>query len=475
MKNTKKKGFTLTELTVVLVIIAIIAAIAVPSFIKYWRIAEFQKNESNAKTIYLAAESKLTYYRSSGQWEKFQERLKREGTQAVFADSTSELNGRIYTVTLDANTYQEKAGRDDLLLQLIDDYSYDKQVMNGAIAIEIDSETGEVYSAFFATKCKGLSYAERDADDYLTMRDRDYESRKKRLLGYYSTEDTANVVHLKPIRLRITTISLQNREKLSLNWSSNVGNSLDVSYELTFYKNSDKSKQFTMTVSPYEMRKNGWTATSGTTEGLVSFEIQDKKGNSKGQWTFPITYSDNRYSLILDAMMSAKVQAVLASGSGTTAEALARTSSTSICRLGKVASDLKNPQDIYATVKAVSYAGKKDEPSTQEYRNSEAVSSNVANSMYADGTKDGNVKIAAFRHLSNIRYYDESNTAEFALTGRNLDWASDFMILSWRQRRGAVRDRSSPGRKTAKKKRWISRRSPSSLPDTPFPENVHRP
>ena len=222
MKNTKKKGFTLTELTVVLVIIAIIAAIAVPSFIKYWRIAEFQKNESNAKTIYLAAESKLTYYRSSGQWEKFQERLKREGTQAVFADSTSELNGRIYTVTLDANTYQEKAGRDDLLLQLIDDYSYDKQVMNGAIAIEIDSETGEVYSAFFATKCKGLSYAERDADDYLTMRDRDYESRKKRLLGYYSTEDTANVVHLKPIRLRITTISLQNSEKLSLNWSINV-------------------------------------------------------------------------------------------------------------------------------------------------------------------------------------------------------------------------------------------------------------
>lgn len=424
MKSTKKKGFTLTELMVVLVIIAIIAAIAVPSFIKYWRIAEFQKNESNAKTIYLAAESKLTYYRSSGQWEKFQERLKREGTQAVFEDSTSELNGRIYTVTLDANTYQEKAGSDDLLLQLIDDYTYDKQVMNGAIAIEIDSETGEVYSAFFATKCKGLNYAESDADDYLTMRDRDYESRKKRLLGYYSTEDTANVVNLKPTRLRITTISLQNSEKLSLNWSSNVGNSLDVSYELTFYKNSDKSKLFAMTVSPYEMRKNGWTATSGTTEGLASLEVQDKNGNSKGQWTFPLTYSDNRYSLTLDAMMSAKVQAVLASGSGTTAEALAKTSSTSICRLGKVASDLKDPQDIYATVKAVSYAGKKDEPSTQEYRDSEAVSSNVANSMYADGTKDGNVKIAAFRHLSNIRYYDESKTAEFALTSRNLDWAS---------------------------------------------------
>lgn len=93
--------------------------------------------------------------------------------------------------------------------------------------------------------------------------------------------------------------------------------------------------------------------------GLVSFEIQDKKGNSKGQWTFPITYSDNRYSLILDAMMSAKVQAVLASGSGTTAEALARTSSTSICRLGKVASDLKNPQVFMQRLKPFPMQGRK--------------------------------------------------------------------------------------------------------------------
>ena len=47
MKNTKKKGFTLTELMVVLVIIAIIAASAVPSFIKYWRIAEFHHRRSD--------------------------------------------------------------------------------------------------------------------------------------------------------------------------------------------------------------------------------------------------------------------------------------------------------------------------------------------------------------------------------------------------------------------------------------------
>lgn len=62
MKDAKKRGFTLVELIVVLVILSIIMAIAVPFFVNYWRRAEFRKNESNAKTIYLAAESKLTYY-----------------------------------------------------------------------------------------------------------------------------------------------------------------------------------------------------------------------------------------------------------------------------------------------------------------------------------------------------------------------------------------------------------------------------
>ena len=71
MRKNRKKGFTMVELMVVLIILSIIAAVAVPFFINYWRKAEFRKNEENAKTVYLAAESKLTYYRSSGQWDSF--------------------------------------------------------------------------------------------------------------------------------------------------------------------------------------------------------------------------------------------------------------------------------------------------------------------------------------------------------------------------------------------------------------------
>ena len=71
MSGQKKKGFTLVELVVVLVSMTVILGIAIPSVLHYMKMAEFRKNEENAKTVYLAAESKLTYYRSSGQWEEF--------------------------------------------------------------------------------------------------------------------------------------------------------------------------------------------------------------------------------------------------------------------------------------------------------------------------------------------------------------------------------------------------------------------
>ena len=340
----RRKGFTLTELTVVLVIMAIITAIAVPFFVKYWKIAEFRKNESNARTVYLAAESKLTWYRSSGQWEQFQREVKKNGEAAVFEEA-SKLNGRIYTITLDADSYQSPSEEGRLVLQLLDDSAYDKSFLNGAVAIEIDMESGEVYSAFYGTRCKGLNYAEKDADGYLTMKEREYESRQKRLLGYYSVEDTVNVAALDPVRLRITTISLLNSEKLTLNWSSNAKIKNAVSYELTFYKADDKTKLFSLMMSPNDMDTKGWDGKSGSTSEMASFTLLDKDGKEKGIWDFPVSQSPNGYSLVLDAMMSAEMLGTLDAKSGSGIE---ETESTSILRLANVASELGQNQNIYA-------------------------------------------------------------------------------------------------------------------------------
>lgn len=443
MRKTGKKGFTLTELIVVLVIMGIIAAIAVPLFTNYWRNAEFRKNEENARTVYLAAESKLTYYRSSGQWDSFQKQIKKHAEkdqeksdenrtveEAVFPpdqENAVQLNGRIYTLRLDKNA-SDADQKNNLLLQLIDDYIYDKDMLNASIAVEIDIESGEVYSAFYGSRCKGLTYESEDKDDYLTMQKRDYDSRKKRLLGYYSTEDTVNVVSLKPTKLRITTISLQNSEKLTLNWSSNAGESLDVSYKIAMYK-KEGTPLFSMVLSPFDVRTEGWSGKDeSSTYAFASVTLLDGSGKDQGKWSFPLTYSDNKYSLVLDAMMSAKTQALLTSRTGADSEnALLRTLSTSICRLAGMTEDqaLATPQDIYATVEAMSYAGTDSHVVvSKEYSASDAATSNTANSMYADKTDGNDVRIAVFRHLSNMRYYDDTKEAAFTLTDKNMDWAS---------------------------------------------------
>lgn len=430
IKN-RKKGFTLVELMVVLIIMAIIAAIAIPSFLNYWRNAEFRKNESNAKTVYLAAESKLTYYRSSGQWDKFKEQVKKQGKSAnFFKDDASttldetRLNGRIYAITLDSDASKAEQETNPVM-QLLGDYLTEGDLLKGAIGIEIDVETGEVYSAFYGTKCKGLTYDTEDSNDFLTMQKRDYDSRKKRLLGYYSTQDTINVVKLKPTSLRITSINLQNSEKLSLNWSSNVGLDAGVSYEVKFYDDKNKNLLFTTVISASDLMKNGWSPSEeNSTENMATVELKDKDGTTKGNWSFPLTYSDNKYSLVLDAMMSADVLEAINTVEPGKKTDLERTSSTSISRLQVVANSLSSPQDIYATVWAKPYQGTSTKNDGKEYKQSEVAASNTANTMYADKTSGAEIKIAAFRHLSNIRYYTEDKKSTFTLTNKNMEWTA---------------------------------------------------
>ena len=88
------------------------------------------------------------------------------------------------------------------------------------------------------------------------------------------------------------------------------------------------------------------------------------------------------------------------------------------------ASALQNEQNIYATVKAVPYAGTGTVHTDMEYRDSEPVTSNTANTLYGDKTSGTAVQISAFRHLSNIRYRSGSQADTYTLTAKNMDWAS---------------------------------------------------
>lgn len=440
-KKCRKGGFTLVELVVTLVILSILFAIAVPSLLGYIHLSQFRKNESYAKTMYLSAESELTYLRTGGEWESFCSKVKKEGVLNQSFDESDEdrkkLVGRIYGIRLDAGEYAEGelSGDGALVGALLSQDTYDKSVLNAAICIEIDVESGQVYSVFYGTNCKGLYYGSNEdskpADmsgswldiDY-SKRDRD--TRREERLGYYSVQDAVNAVSLDATKLKITSINLVNGETLSLNWSSNVKDQdLDkVYYEVKLYSSEDKAQLLSINI-PGRNLKTGSQSVAVTTED-----------NATKDYTFPVEYdrTNKRATLVLDGMMNAKLYDQLDKLSADDKAAFRQSSDTSITRFG---GKLENPLNVYAAVQVFPDPNAENTDG-EEYQKSDAIESNKANTLFGDGTRsdNGRCEIETFRHLSNIRYMDTA--AAFAVTARSLDWTSDSVKVYGTAARGAL-------------------------------------
>lgn len=437
----RKGGFTLVELVVTLVILSILFAIAVPSLLGYIHLSQFRKNESYAKTMYLSAESELTYLRTGGEWESFCSKVKKEGVLNQSFDESDEdrkkLVGRIYGIRLDAGEYAEGelSGDGALVGALLSQDTYDKSVLNAAICIEIDVESGQVYSVFYGTNCKGLYYGSNEdskpANMSGTWLDIDYskrgrDTRREERLGYYSVQDAVNAVSLDATKLKITSINLVNGETLSLNWSSNVKDQdLDkVYYEVKLYSSEDKAQLLSINIPGRDL-KTGSQSVAVTTED-----------NATENYTFPMEYdrTNKRATLVLDGMMNAKLYDRLDKLSADNEAAFRQSSDTSITRFG---GKLENPLNVYAAVQVFPDPNAEN-TGGEEYQKSDAIESNKANTLFGDGTRsdNGRCEIETFRHLSNIRYMDTA--AAFAVTARSLDWTSDSVKVYGTAARGAL-------------------------------------
>lgn len=440
-KKCGKGGFTLVELVVTLVILSILFAIAVPSLLGYIHLSQFRKNESYAKTMYLSAESELTYLRTGGEWESFCSKVKKEGVLNQSFDESDEdrkkLVGRIYGIRLDAGEYAEGelSGDGALVGALLSQDTYDKSVLNAAICIEIDVESGQVYSVFYGTNCEGLYYGSNEdskpADMSGSWLDIDYskrgrDTRREERLGYYSVQDAVNAVSLDATKLKITSINLVNGETLSLNWSSNVKDQdLDkVYYEVKLYSSEDKAQLLSINIPGRDL-KTGSQSVAVTTED-----------NATKDYTFPVEYdrTNKRATLVLDGMMNAKLYDQLDKLSADNKAAFRQSSDTSITRFG---GKLEAPLNVYAAVQVFPDPNAENTRG-EEYQKSDAIESNKANTLFGDGTRsdNGRCEIETFRHLSNIRYMDTA--AAFAVTARSLDWTSDSVKVYGTAARGAL-------------------------------------
>mgnify|MGYP000647595688 FL=1 len=426
---------------VTLVILSILFAIAVPSLLRYIHLSQFRKNESYAKTMYLSAESELTYLRTGGEWESFCSKVKKEGVLNQSFDESDEdrkkLVGRIYGIRLDAGEYAEGelSGDGALVGALLSQDTYDKSMLNAAICIEIDVESGQVYSVFYGTNCKGLYYGSNEdskpADMSGSWLDIDYskrgrDTRREERLGYYSVQDAVNAVSLDATKLKITSINLVNGETLSLNWSSNVKDQdLDkVYYEVKLYSSEDKAQLLSINIPGRDL-KTGSQSVAVTTED-----------NATKDYTFPVEYdrTNKRATLVLDGMMNAKLYDQLDKLSADNKAAFRQSSDTSITRFG---GKLEAPLNVYAAVQVFPDPNAENTRG-EEYQKSDAIESNKANTLFGDGTRsdNGRCEIETFRHLSNIRYMDTA--AAFAVTARSLDWTSDSVKVYGTAARGAL-------------------------------------
>lgn len=433
IKN-KKKGFTLVELMVVLAITAILAALVGGGLIAYTRLARFEKNEANARTLFQTAQISLTRMETAGELDAFRRQVMEEGDtgdhfqndvtvtdadgKTLVSRTKTELNQNVAALYYD-RTGAAAGNHNALVERLLGDYIYDASLLNASICVEIDVQSGQVYSVFYDTKSVKLRF---NQDGATNIYDRSYDHRRNdTLVGYYSAEDRVNVVQLVQTKLKVKNPRLTNGETLTLSWSGNSSlGDLDTSYTATAYAAGDtgdnRKPLFTITI-----KRDTAGAADDNKQVITKMPVTIYTYNDAGQQTktekelyFPLSYNKGSFVLTLDAMADAALLRACENDAD-----VATTSLYSITRL------LNDPQDIYIAMRA-----EPRENYSDTYTASKEETTNEENTLLAKGGTAVTADLKYFRHLYNLRW-----SADWKIAGEGTytltPQASNSTGLNW--------------------------------------------
>lgn len=436
-KNIKnnKKGFTLVELMVVLAITAILAALVGGGLIAYTRLARFEKNEANARTLFQTAQISLTRMETAGELDAFRRQVMEEGDtgdhfqndvtvtdadgNTLVSRTKTELNQNVAALYYD-RTGAATGNHNALVERLLGDYIYDASLLNASICVEIDVQSGQVYSVFYDTKSDKLRF---NQDGATNIYDRSYDHRRNdTLVGYYSAEDRVNVVQLVQTKLKVKNPRLTNGETLTLSWSGNSSlGDLDTSYTATAYAAGDtgdnRKPLFTITI-----KRDTAGAADDNKQVITEMPVVIYQYNDEGQQTgteekklyFPLSYNKGSFVLTLDAMADAALLRACENDAD-----VAATSLYSITRL------LNDPKDIYIAMRA-----EPRENYSDTYTASKEETTNEENTLLAKGGTAKEADLKYFRHLYNLRWSADWKIADkgtYMLTPQ----ASNSTGLNW--------------------------------------------
>ena len=431
IKN-KKKGFTLVELMVVLAITAILAALVGGGLIAYTRLARFEKNEANARTLFQTAQISLTRMETAGELDAFRRQVMEEGStgdhfqndatvtdadgKPLVSRTKTELNQNVAALYYD-RTGAAAGNHNALVERLLGDYIYDASLLNASICVEIDVQSGQVYSVFYDTKSDKLRF---NQDGATNIYDRSYDHRRNdTLVGYYSAEDRVNVVQLVQTKLKVKNPRLTNGETLTLSWSGNSSlGDLDTSYTATAYDAKDTGK--TKPLFTIAIKRDTAGAADDNKQVITEMPVVIYQYDAAGQQTktekelyFPLSYNKGSFVLTLDAMADAALLRACEN------DEVAATSLYSITRL------LNDPQDIYIAMRA-----EPRENYSDTYTASKEETTNEENTLLAKGGTAVTADLKYFRHLYNLRWsadWDITDEGTYTLTPQ----ASNSTGLNW--------------------------------------------
>ena len=416
-KTRTSSGFTMVELMVVLAIMAILAALVGGGLIAYTRLARFEKNEANARTLFQTAQIALTRRDTAGELDDFRQKVLLNGQAGAHFDPAAqkadELNKNIYALYYDKVTDDDSDN--ELLRELLGDYIYDDSLLNAAICVEIDAASGQVYSVFYDTNADKLRFGE--ADGATNIYDRSYDHRRHdSLVGYYSAEDRVNVVELQQTKLKVKNPRLSNTETLTLSWGGDVTRDTQVQYVATAYKSTDTGKKnplFEIEVELPAVKTNEPVPLKTT---IYSYDAAGNETPVEKTLYYPLSYNKGNFVLTLDAMASADLLRSCENDSGVKANSISVTDSSlySITRLMS-----GGPQDFYVTLQAKARDGY-----SGSYTPSTPADTNVENSLFAKEATATEGKLTYFRHLYNLRWADNwasgQTAAAYTLAAQSL-------------------------------------------------------
>ena len=425
-KTRRSSGFTMVELMVVLAIMAILAALVGGGLIAYTRLARFEKNEANARTLFQTAQIALTRRDTAGELDDFRQKVLLNGQAGAHFDPAAgeeneetrkqkadELNKNIYALYYDKVTDDDSDN--ELLRELLGDYIYDDSLLNAAICVEIDAASGQVYSVFYDTNADKLRFGETDGATNIYNRSYDHR-RHDSLVGYYSAEDRVNVVELQQTKLKVKNPRLSNTETLTLSWGGDVTRDTQVQYVATAYKSTDTGKKnplFEIEVELPAVKTNEPVPLKTT---IYSYNAAGNETPVEKTLYYPLSYNKGNFVLTLDAMASADLLRSCENDRGETANSISVTDSSlySITRLLS-----GGPQDFYVTLQAKARDGY-----SGSYTPSTLAPTSAENSLFAKGATATKGNLTYFRHLYNLRWADNwvsgQTAAAYTLAAQSL-------------------------------------------------------